>query len=113
MNVGKIVNQMIKNGRSADDIGWRLEGNELAPCVILDWENEIERRAKMKARQVLKKENRYKLSRKDKPYRRIIKSIIWPTLGSLTDKNKGYLGIKPIEFQLHATKGWRQYRVAS
>lgn len=113
MNIGKIVNKIIKHSQDpVNEIGWALEGKGLARCVILDWKKEVERRAKMKARQVLKKENRYKLSRKGKPYCRIIKSIIYPTPGSKMAKVLAPMGIVPIEMQLHATKGWRGYRVA-
>lgn len=82
-------------------------------CVAREAARAPERTRKLLARWTVRKEHKSmkKVSVRGQPYRRIIKTEIIPKPGSLSAEVFLKEGFLPREFVLHATKGWRSYRV--
>jgi len=106
---------LVKAGRSHDEIYSTLIEEGVAPCVAREYANEPERREKMAARFDARKARKdaSKFGAKGATYRRIIQTEVWPKPDSEEAKMCAKLGIVPREGMLHATKGWRSFRVAT
>lgn len=119
--VSHLVDVLIKSDK-ADQIESVLLGQGVALCVVREWANEPGRRDVMLARRVRRKARKEasKYGGRGDQYRRIIHSEIvkehrlkLPVLLPSGETAEKEIVIPGREFQLHATKGWRNYRVTT
>lgn len=122
-NINQLANVMIKSGKASGEIEETLLGFGVAPCVAREWANEPHRRAVLFAKRNKRKEIKQasKFGGKKEAFRRIIKTdvvksitlevphILYRADGTMETYTEP-LTIPGRDFQLHATKGWRNYR---
>ena len=105
MSFGKFVNHLIDTGKTPTEIYAALVKQGAAPCVAREWSNEPKRRAALYSRRQAKKEC------KGFPNKACVAIYVFPTPGSKLDKAREKAGLPAREYMLHATKGWRSYRL--
>ncbi len=91
----EFVRSLIKLDKSAGEIEAWLLSQKVHPAVARDWGNEVTRREAMNKCAADRKDSHHYINKKYSGHRRILHRV---------EKNGR-------EFFLHATKGWRHYRL--
>ncbi len=91
----EFVRSLIKAGKPAEEVEAWLLSQEVHPAVARDWGNEVTRREAMEWRASERGSRRRHINKKYSGHRRILHRV----------EKDGR------EFFLHATKGWRHYRL--
>lgn len=100
MSIGKLVNKIIEDGGDASDIRAELEEFNLAPCVMREWANTLRRQAALQVsylRRHIRKRSGAGTA-KGTDFKRIIAV--------------SHTRIPGRRCELHATKGWRSFRLS-